>query len=291
MNRAVNGRPAQRKAALLARRHTRKTAGDGREPRTGGEGPSPAEVDSFVILYGVPWQTYLGIIGALDEYHTRHTYDRGTLELRSVLYGVSWESYMAFVEATADYKLRHTYDQGTLEMMSPRKRHEWDASLLGRLLETMALELDIRIQSVGSTTFFRTLGERGLQPDRSYYVANEPRVRGKEEYDPDTDPPPDLIVEVDLTSSSVNRIPVYATLRVPELWHYRSRKLAFLGLTRRGKYRPLRRSKAFPFLRAADLMRFLDMRHDIDENSVIRAVVKWLREEHAKPRRKKPRDR
>jgi Uma2 family endonuclease len=132
-----------------------------------------------VVLYGMPWETYQGIMAALGEYHTRHTYDHGTLELRSPLYGVSWESYMAFVEATADYRLRHTYDQGTLEMRSPRKSHEWDTSLLGRLLEMMVLELDTPIQSVGSTTFFRALGTRGLQPDRSYYVANEPRVRGK----------------------------------------------------------------------------------------------------------------
>jgi hypothetical protein len=74
------------------------------------------------MFYGVPWKTYLGITEALDEYHTRHTYDRGTLEMRSLLFGVSWESYMAFVEATGDYKLRHTHDQGALEMMSPRKR-------------------------------------------------------------------------------------------------------------------------------------------------------------------------
>jgi Uma2 family endonuclease len=157
------------------------------------------------------------------------------------------------------------------------------------LIEIMALELDIGIQSVGSTTFFRAMGARGLQPDRSYYVANEPRVRGKEEYDPETDPPPDLVVEVDLTSSCVARMPVYATLRVPELWRYSTRKLTFFGLSRRGQYREVRHSKAFRFLRPADLMRFLDMRHDTDENSVIRAFVAWLRESHAKPAARKPR--
>jgi hypothetical protein len=125
-------------------------------------------------------------------------------------------------------------------------------------------------------------------------VANEPRVRGKEEHDPLTDPPPDLVLEVDLTSSSIARMPVYATLRVPELWRYSGKKLTFYGLSRGGKYRALRYSKAFKFLRASDLMRFLDMRHDTDENSIIRAFVQWLRKEHAKresakPRKKKPR--
>jgi hypothetical protein len=84
-------------------------------------------------------------------------------------------------------------------------------------------------------------------------------------------------------------MPVYATLRVPELWRYRGKTLTFFGLSRRGEYRELKHSKAFPFLRAADLMRFLDMRRDTDENSIIRAFVKWLREQHAKPQAKKPR--
>ncbi len=245
-------------------------------------------IDSLVVLYGVPWEMYLGIVDALSECHLRHTYDRGTLEMPSVVYGVSWDAYQELLAATADYNLRHTYDRGTLEMMSPLKSHEWEKKLFSRMIEALSLERDIPIQSVGSTTFFRAAGERGLQPDESYYIRNEPRVRGRETFDPATDPPPDLVIEVDVTHSCLERLPVYATLRVPELWRYDGRKVVFYGLSR-GKYVALRHSKAFPFLRAADLMRFLDMRHDTDENSVIRAFVAWLRDKHAKPPAKKPR--
>jgi Uma2 family endonuclease len=251
--------------------------------------PAAMLEDTFVVFYGVPWKTYVAITDALGECHLRHTYDRGTFELRSILYGVPWEDYEKFVAAIADYNLRHTYDRGTLEMMSPLKSHEWEKKLFGRMIEVLSLELDISIQSAGSTTFFRRVGERGLQPDESYYIANEPRVRGRDVFDPDTDPAPDLVVEVDVTNSCIDRLPVYATLRVPELWHFDGRKLTFYGLSRGGKYRALRHSKAFAFLRAADLLRFLDMRHDADENSVIRAFVQWLRQEHAKPGKKKPR--
>ncbi len=75
----------------------------------------------FVLLEGVPWATYEAMLDVLGEYHPRHTYDRGALEMRSVLYGVAWEDYLELLDATADFSLRHTYDEGTLEMMSPRK--------------------------------------------------------------------------------------------------------------------------------------------------------------------------
>jgi Uma2 family endonuclease len=237
-------------------------------------------VDSYVVLYGVPWDTYVAITDALGEYHLRHTYDRGTLEMRSLLYGVSWDAYEDFLKALGNYSLRHSYDRGTLEMMSPPKSHEWEKRLLGRMVERLAEELDIRIQSVGSTTFRAAAAERGLQPDESYYIANEPIVRCREDYDPKRDPPPDLVVEVEATQSAVPRLPLYAALSVPEIWVYDGKRLSFLGLTKEGKYKRLRNSAAFPFLRPLDLARFLTMRHKTDENSVIRSFVAWLKERH-----------
>jgi len=236
----------------------------------------------YVILYGVPWETYEGILDALAECHPRHTYDRGTLEIRRILYGVAWESYEQFLDATAEYKLRHTYDRGTLEMMAPRKDHEWVGELLGRMIDAMALALDIPIQSVGSTTLTAVLAERGLQPDKAYYVAHEPQVRGKETYDPDKDPPPDLVVEVDVTTSSLPRLPVFAKIRVPEIWRHDGEVVRFYKLVGRGKYEETDRSLAFPFITPADVTRFLNQRHDTDEHSVVRAWVKWARKAHRK---------
>jgi Uma2 family endonuclease len=241
------------------------------------------EENPFVLLYGIPWDMYEALTDALGEYHLRHTYDHGTLEMRRVLYGVTWEDYERFLEALDGHKLRHTYDRGTLEMMSPlSKRHEWGGSLLGRMVERMAEELDIPIQSVGSTTLKRMAAERGIEGDRSYFIANEPRVRGRDDYDPKKDPPPDLAIEVEVTRSCVPRMPVYASMRVPELWRFDGNVVTFYGLTRRGKYTKREQSLAFPFLRPADLLRFLEMRYSTDENSVIRAFVKWVRQQRRK---------
>ena len=73
-----------------------------------------------VVLYGVPWETYEGILDALGEYHIRRAYDRGTLEIR-VLYGVTWEDYLKLLDRSGDLYLRHILNEGTLEMMTPRK--------------------------------------------------------------------------------------------------------------------------------------------------------------------------
>jgi Uma2 family endonuclease len=212
-----------------------------------------AQSDPYVTLYGVPWQTYKRILGALGEYHLRHTYDRGTFDVRAVLYGIDWKDYEAFLDAIEDYPLRHTYSGGTLEMMSPRKDHDWVKSFLGRLLETMAYELEIDIQCIGSTTLTSEEARRGFQPDEAYYIAHEPDVRDRPEYDPDIDPPPDLVIEVDVTNSSLPRMPAFAALRIPEVWRHAGQEVHFYRLDEKGEYEEIERSLSFPFLSSAQV--------------------------------------
>jgi Uma2 family endonuclease len=231
----------------------------------------------FVVLCGISWETYERVLDAIGEYHLRHTYDRGMLEMRRVLYGVTPSDYQKLMDALAEHKLRHTYARGTLEMMAPRKDHEWIAELLGRMIDAMAFALDIPIQSVGSTTLTPALGEGGLQPDKAYYVANERRVRGKERYDPDKDAPPDLVVEVDVTNTVIPRLPVYGRIGVPEIWRHAEGEVSFYGLAEGGQYQPMAHSAAFPFLTPADVARFLSRRLETDENSVVREFVAWAK--------------
>jgi Uma2 family endonuclease len=238
---------------------------------------TPSAESEFVVLHGVPWETYEGILEALGEYHLRHTYDEGTLEMRRIVEGVTWQDYLKLMDATPDFSLSHTYDEGTLEMMSPRKDHDWVAKLIGRMIEALALDLDIPIQSIGSTTLRPAKGKGGLQPDQTYYIANEPRVRGKETYEPEKDPPPDLVIEVDVTSSSVPRMPVFAKIGVPELWRCRRDRVQFYRLARGGEYELVPHSIAFPFLRPIDLTRFVKRRAEAGENAVVRSFVEWAK--------------
>jgi len=239
----------------------------------------------FVVLHDISWATYEGIRDALAEYHLRHTYVEGTLEMRRILCGVTWEDYLKLLAATPDIDLRHTYDEGILEMMSPRKDHDWVATLVARMIEAYAFASDTPIQSIGSTTLLAATGGRGLQPDEAYYLAHEPLVRCKETYEPDKDPPPDLVIEIDVTSSSLPRMPVFAKIGVSEVWRLdRRRRLHFHGL-KKGKYYVLERSLAFGFLKPADLMRFVNRRAEIGENAVVREFVSWATQAEAKTRK------
>ena len=162
------------------------------------------------------------------------------------MHDVSWECYERLLEAVGDRRLRHSYERGTLELMSPLKRHDSVKTLLARLIEMAAYELEIEIQGIGSTTLRRRERLRGLEPDECYYVAHEAEVRYKADYVPGRDPPPDLAVEVDVTSSSLDRLQIYADLGVPEVWRFKDEQLSFWRLTRSGKYARSRRSRAFP---------------------------------------------
>ncbi|HEX7446717.1 MAG TPA: Uma2 family endonuclease [Pirellulales bacterium] len=238
--------------------------------------------DPYIVIDGVSWESYDQILAALGEHHLRHCYDRGTLEMRSLLYGVTWGEYEAFLRALPEHYLRHTFDRGCLEMMAPSREHEWIKRFIGRLIEAMALELDIPIQSAGSTTQRRRESDRGLQPDESYYVASEPLVSRKRKLDLRRAPPPDLAIEVDVTYSTLSRMEVYASLRIPEVWRYDGRQVTFNKLATRRKYQSIQHSVAFPFLTPADILRAVDQLDQKDENTLVREFVRWAKRASAK---------
>jgi len=253
--------------------------------------------NAFVLLTGVPWDVYRRFTDALGDYRLRHFYDRGRFELRSEILGVDWESYQAMLRALGDFHLRHIYDQGYLLLMSPLQSHDWVKRLISRFLETMSFDLQIPIKSIGSTTITSTETERGFEADEAYYVTSEPKVRGKLEFEPDVDPPPDLILEVDVSSSSIDQLALYAAMGVAEVWIHDGETLQFLVRSRRGKYDPAERSRAFPFLAPSDFEKFLERHSEMDETSLTRKFVVWARRKHGQwqleeskaPKTKQPR--
>jgi Uma2 family endonuclease len=142
-------------------------------------------------------------------------------EQRTVLHNISWETYEHLLADHLDSSSpRFTYDRGTLEIMVVSSRHERPNRLIALLVETVAEEMGIDLENLGSTTFKRGDFERGFEPDSCFYIQNEERVRGEDEIDPNVDPPPDLVIEVDITSPSLDRLPIYAHFGVPEVWRY-----------------------------------------------------------------------
>ena len=116
---------------------------------------------------------------------------------------------------------RMTYDQGVLEIMSPSMSHENLGRLIGRMVEAFTEERGIEIVSVASMTVKLEALQRGFEADEAYYIARSDQVRGKEELDFAIDPAPDLVIEIDISRSSLNKLPVFAAFRIPEYWQYR----------------------------------------------------------------------
>jgi len=143
------------------------------------------------------------------------------------------------------------------------------------MIELMSFLLDIPIASFGSATWKRKDLRKGLEADECYYVRHAPQIGGRVDLDLKRDPPPDLVIEVEATRSPAPKFPVYAALGVPEIWHFDGKKLRCLHL-RKGKYQPAEMSLAFPFLRPAELQRFIELLPAQDELAVMRAFGEWV---------------
>jgi Uma2 family endonuclease len=193
-----------------------------------------------------------------------------------VMRGVTWAQYAAMLQRVGERRLRHTYDRGVLEVMSPSNRHEWESRFLGRLVERMAEELSQEVVSLGSWTLRRPDLDRGVEPDNCFYLASEPRVRGRRDLDLATDPPPDLAIEVDVANASVPRAPVYAAIGVPELWRYDGARMRFFELAA-ADYLETPRSAAFPFLPPSKLEELLADNSGKSDSQLVREFAEWVR--------------
>lgn len=198
-------------------------------------------------------------------------------EQRIVLRNVSWETYERLLAELHECSSpRLTFDRGTLEIMSPSEDHEEANRILASLLDVIIEELDLDARTLGSTTFRRQDLDRGFEPDSCFYIQNVARVKGKRKIDLRTDPPPDLVIEVDISSSSLDKLPIYGQLGVPEAWRYDGESLTIHVLSS-GAYRESDSSLAFPFLSASRLTEFLEAAATQKRSRWLRSVREWLR--------------
>ncbi len=199
-------------------------------------------------------------------------------EPRVLIRNVSWETYEALLRDRGDEGPRLAFDRGRLEVMSPSSRHETFKKVIARLLEAFTEELGIDVRSTGSTTFKSQLKERGLEPDESYYIQNEARVRDKEQLDLSVDPPPDLAIEIDLRGSGVDKLGIYAALGIPELWSHDGTQVVVHALQPSGSYGVCTKSVALPAMPVEELPRFLDRVGSESETHIVRTFRAWVRE-------------
>jgi Uma2 family endonuclease len=194
-----------------------------------------------------------------------------------VLYGVDWATYEKLIDAFNELHVRMAYDQGTLELMSPLPRHERLKRWFGLFFTVLSVELDVPVQGMGSTTFRRRSVGRGVEPDECFYLGSISRVRDWDTLDLNVDPPPDLVVEVDITRSVVDRFPIYAALGVGEIWRIQDETLQAYQLAH-GAYQAVTPSPNLPFLPLAEIFPLLQRTEGLANEGVLwRAVSDWFR--------------
>ncbi len=199
------------------------------------------------------------------------------------LSNISWQTYETLLTELSHRRLRLTYNRGNLEIMTPSPEHERFKAVLGRFVETLAEELDVRIEPLGSTTFKRP-ELLGVEPDKCFYIQNISAIKGKKRLDMSQDPPPDLVVEIDITSRSDSTLQIYAALGVPEVWIYNGSRLRINRLESQGYVEcdSLRdsfasRSWAFPSVAILEIVSFLEQSETMDYLELVKSFRNWVK--------------
>jgi Uma2 family endonuclease len=179
-----------------------------------------------------------------------------TGEKRVTLQGLNWQSYQQILYALPSSRaVQLTYDRGTLEIAMPLEEHEFASELIGLFIRILVGEQGLKLKSIRSTTLDREDLDRGAEPDNAYYIQNQPQVAGRN-VDLATDPPPDLVVEVDISHPDIDKNQLYAAMGVPQLWRYNGQEWRIYQL-QATNYSEVEHSPTFSWVEKADLYRFL----------------------------------
>ncbi len=194
-----------------------------------------------------------------------------------ILNDVPWEEYEELLSDLGEgYAVRIAYDRGRLEIMSPTARHEMYKDLLLSLARRVADEADLVLETRGSTTFKEKQLLQGAEPDTCFYVENAQRIIGKGDIDLAKDPPPDIIVEVDVSHQSIGKLSFYSAIGVPEIWRYDERQVRILHLVE-GRYAEMPSSLTFPVLTNKVLTDALEQSKTEGQSAALRTFRQWLK--------------
>ena len=193
---------------------------------------------------------------------------------------ISWQMYEQMLEEFGEKQRgKINYSQGVLEIMVPLPEHEDDKTIITNLVEILLEELEIEFRNLASTTFKSESMKQGLEADSCFYIENETAVRGKKRIDLTIDPPPDLAIEIDITSRT--RFNNYEVLGVKELWRFNGTKLE-INVLQEGEYMQYEASPHFPGLPVAEVIpQYLEQSKIEGRNKTMKAFRAWVREKIA----------
>ncbi len=200
-----------------------------------------------------------------------------TGEQNFVLYDVAWDTYQHLLENYEHRSSpRFTYDSGVLEIMSPSQPHEEDGRFFDIFVSAICEERQIDVRNLGSTTHRRQDLLKGVEPDCCFYIQHAQAIAGLRSIDLSIYPPPDLVVEVDYTSPSLDRFPIYAALGVPEIWHWDDARAVIYRLAA-GHYEITAESLALSGVTAEIIAGFIEASRTLPRYEWMRRVRAWAR--------------
>lgn len=193
-----------------------------------------------------------------------------------LLKDVSWQMFEKILDELGETRAaRVSYSKGMLEIMTPLAEHEDDKVIIGDLVKALLEELEIEFRSLGYTTFKNKKMAQAVEADDCFYIQNEAVIRGKKRIDLSVDPPPDLAIEIDITSRT--KFNNYEALGVPELWRYNGRKLQ-INVLQAGKYVESDTSYNFPDLRIGEVIhQYVEQSRIVGRNSTMKTFRNWVR--------------
>ena len=196
-----------------------------------------------------------------------------SLQLRNV----SWNEYQRLLDGLDERpRFRLTYNLGDLHIMTKTFRHESFAALFSPLILVLCEELGIEVIGAGTTTLSSENTLSSAEGDDCYYFDHLIEVGEKDRLDLTVDPPPSILVEVDITNPSINKFPIYATLRIPEIWHFDGTVVTFYQLSEM-EYLSTTHSVKFPFLPADVLPPLLQQGKKEGTMKMMRNFRAWVK--------------
>lgn len=194
-----------------------------------------------------------------------------------VMCGISWPTYKAIMAEVDDNRIwRIAYDQNILELRMPSLKHEGPKGLLESFVEAAADELEIELLKAGALRLEREDLTRAIEPDSCFYIQHEADFRSRDTITLPQDPPPDLAIESDYTSSSINKLDLYAAMGVPELWRFSKGILEIYHL-QAGHYQMADTSLAFPDLPVASIPNLIEASKTQGQRTIVRQFRQLFR--------------
>ncbi|MBD2615505.1 Uma2 family endonuclease [Nostoc punctiforme FACHB-252] len=197
---------------------------------------------------------------------------------RVLLQDVTWQELETILEELGEHRAaRIAYDNGILEIMAPLPEQKFDKEIISDLVKALLEELNTEFISLGSTTFKNQAMAQGIEPDQCFYIKNESKIRGKKRLDLTVDPPPDLALEIDITSRTHPNI--YQALKVPELWRFERGKLK-INILQDGHYVESGQSLNFPLFPLTETIpQYLEQSATAGRNVTLKAFRAWIKKQ------------